>query len=233
MSTYAEKILLVDDNTLLLSSTKRFFERDFQHVLAVTNGEDAIAHVQKQFFHVVVLDVNLPGIDGWHVLENIRRNSPHSQVVVISSEDGEMRETAFGNGAFEFIEKPFDLGELKSIVMRIHALFESRKRVAKTFKVRFDDKYSGLTHNLSATGMLVVTSIPVECGTTLELFLHISDDKYMPLKGRVVRMTDSTCTPELSVQQWESPVEEVKYGLGIQLLEHPPEYPSFFNSLLT
>src|SRR4030066_1009245 len=87
-----ENVLLVDDNELLLSGMKRFLEKDFVHVAASVTGEEAIMNIQKHLYHVVILDINLPGVNGWTVLEHIKQNSPHSRVIIITSdEDGGIR----------------------------------------------------------------------------------------------------------------------------------------------
>jgi CheY-like chemotaxis protein len=232
LQIHPEKVLLVDDNMLLLASMKRFFERECQDVIAVNTGEAAILNLQTQSFDLVLLDINLPDTDGWHVLEHIRNHSPHSKVVVISSIEAEtVRETALQKGAVEFIEKPFDIVGLRGVLSKIYPQFDRGKRVYKTFKVRFGAKYKGITHDLSATGMLVMTNVLFECGSTLEISLNTSGDEYIPLKGRVVRTTDRDLSPEFFPPASKYSSEEVKYGVGIYLTEHSPEYPSFFSSL--
>ncbi|MEK6692947.1 MAG: response regulator [Nitrospirota bacterium] len=120
LQIHPEKVLLVEDNELLLFSMKRFLEREFNHVMAISTGEDAIAHLKGQFYNVVVLDIRLPGMDGWEVIEHIKRESPNTRVIVITtSEDEGTREKALSRGASEFLEKPFDLEELREILLRI------------------------------------------------------------------------------------------------------------------
>ncbi len=88
--------------------------------MAISTGEDAIAHLKGQFYNVVVLDIRLPGMDGWEVIEHIKRESPNTRVIVITtSEDEGTREKALSRGASEFLEKPFDLEELREILLRI------------------------------------------------------------------------------------------------------------------
>ena len=90
-----ENVLLVDDNELLLSGMKRFFEKDFVLVTASTNGEDAIVNLRQHTYQVVILDLKLPGIDGWEVLDYIKVNSPDCSVIIItSSEEAGSRQQA-------------------------------------------------------------------------------------------------------------------------------------------
>ncbi len=229
---HPEKVLLVDDNDLLLASVKRFLEKDYYRVDAVCTGEEAIELLQRGFFHIVVLDVKLPGIDGWKVLEHIKNHRPLSKVVVITSDgDEKVKEHALQGGAFEFLEKPFDLGDLKHVLAAIRSSFARNARVYKTFEVRFDTEHRGFTQDLSCTGMFIVANVPIECGTTLEITLCISDNEFIPLKGRVVRTTEASCQSSLMPQRNDAGAWG-KYGLGIQLIEHPPAYPYFVNSLM-
>jgi CheY-like chemotaxis protein len=228
----SEHVLLVDDNELLLSGMKRFFEKDFVHVSASNTGEDAIIHIQKHLYHIVILDINLPGINGWEVLDYIKQKSPLTRVVIItSSEDGAIRQKAISKGATECMGKPFDLDELKYVILNALSL-QRTDRVQKTFPVRFGNECKGLVCNLSPTGMFILTDIPCECGTTLDITLDITGEEMIPLKGRVVRTIESVSktTPFLSAGRMIP--EGMDYGLGIKLLEQPPVYSSLVSSLL-
>jgi len=226
-----EKVLLVDDNELLLSGMKRFFEKDFLHVAATRTGEEAILNIQRQTFHIIILDLNLPGVSGWEVLDYIKQKSPNSSVIIItSSEEGDLRQKALERGATEFMEKPFNIDELKYVLMNIISQ-QRHKRVLKTFPVRFDNECKGLVCNLSSTGMFILTNSFCECGTTLNIALDVSEKEVIPLKGQVVRTVESAfkTTPSLT-NPWMFQ-EGMDYGLGIKLLEQPPVYASLLNSL--
>ena len=170
---------------------KRFFEKDFVHVTATITGEEAIMHIQKHLYHVVILDIHLPGINGWAVLENIKQNSPNSRVIIITSdEDGGIRQHALQRGASECLGKPFNLDELKHVMMNLIFL-QRPQRVLKTFPVRFGNNCSGLVYNLSSTGMFIFTDIFCESGTTLNIILDVNKEEAIQLKGEVVRTVES------------------------------------------
>ncbi len=69
----ADSILLVDDNELLLFGMKRFCERESYHVMTASTGREALEHIRNQLFPVVILDINLPDMNGCEVLEHIKR----------------------------------------------------------------------------------------------------------------------------------------------------------------
>jgi len=227
-----ENVLLVDDNELLLSGMKRFFEKDFVNVTASITGEEAIEHMQKRLYHVVILDINLPGINGWEVLEYIKQKSPNTRVIIItSSEDGGIRHEAIQKGASECMGKPFNLDELRYVLMKALSL-QRVQRVQKTFPVRFGNGCKGMVFNLSSTGMLIVTDIICECGATLDITLKVTEEERIPLKGRVVRTIESISeTPSYLSAESKLP-EGMNYGMGIKILEQPQVYSSLISSLL-
>jgi len=227
-----ENVLLVDDNELLLSGMKRFFEKDFVNVTASITGEEAIEHMQKRLYHVVILDINLPGINGWEVLEYIKQKSPNTRVIIItSSEDGGIRQEAIQKGASECMGKPFNLDELRYVLMKALSL-QRVQRVQKTFPVRFGNGCKGMVFNLSSTGMLIVTDIICECGATLDITLNVTEEERIPLKGRVVRTIESISeTPSYLSAESKLP-EGMNYGMGIKILEQPQVYSSLISSLL-
>lgn len=212
---------------------KRFFEKDFVHVTASTTGEDAIINIRQQLYHVVILDINLPGIDGWEVLDYIKRNSPNSSVIIItSSEDGGIRQEAIRRGAVECMGKPFALDELKHVLVDIISQ-QRRQGKQKTYPVRFGNQCTGLVCNLSFTGMFILTDKFLECGTTLDdIILEVNEGEVIPLKGEVVRAVESNSNASPSLASGVQLPEGLNYGLDIKLLEQPPVYSSLVKSLL-
>ena len=227
-----ENVLLVDDNELLLSGMKRFFEKDFVHVTASITGEEAIMNIQKHLYHVVILDINLPGVNGWAVLEYIKQNSPNSRVVIITSdEEGGIRQDAIQRGACECMGKPFNLDELKYVLLNIISL-QRHHRVLKTFPVRFGNDCKGLVYNLSSTGMFIHTDMFCESGTTLNIILDVNKEEAIQLKGQVVRTVESALKTAPPVSDEWKIREGMNYGLGIKILEQPQVYSSLISSLL-
>lgn len=119
MQIHAENVLLVDDNDLLLLSIKRFLAKDFPYVMEAHTGEEAIVLIKHKLYDIAVIDINLPGIDGWEVFEHLKELSPQSRAIMITSaEDEELKEKTMNMGAVGFLVKPFSLDELKSILER-------------------------------------------------------------------------------------------------------------------
>lgn len=116
---YPESLLIVDDNELLLQGIKRSFEKDFSHVAAASTGATALAYVSENFYNFIVLDINLPDISGISMIDTIRKSSPQSGIVLITSyADEQTRQTALGKGALAVFEKPLDLQALKNTFLK-------------------------------------------------------------------------------------------------------------------
>lgn len=107
-------VLVVDDDSLireLLSAILR--NGDFTIAGEASNGEDAYLLCRKLQPSVVLLDINMPRMDGLQVLASIRRVSPQTKVIMVSSEAtlGRVKE-ALAGGASGFIVKPFNSGRV-------------------------------------------------------------------------------------------------------------------------
>ena len=111
MTARPGSVLVADDdmvNRLLLA---RGIERDGHHVRAVANGLEALEALRDGLFDCVLLDVLMPGMDGYQVLERIR-NQPrfrHIPVIMISAlEDIQSVVRCIDMGAEDYLPKPFD-----------------------------------------------------------------------------------------------------------------------------
>lgn len=110
------QVLIIDDDVQLCESLKFYFE-DQESVVAVANdGRTGIQLFLSQKFDVVVVDLNMPNIDGHQVISYISRNSPDTPLIVVSG-TGEIDNAirAIQLGAWDFITKPilnFDVLEL-------------------------------------------------------------------------------------------------------------------------
>ena len=118
-------ILIVDDESGVRSSLKGILQDDGFETEGVTSGEDCLALLSRREFAVIMLDVWLPGMDGLQVLEQIRKASPDTCVVMISGHGSiETAVRATKLGAFDFIEKPLSLE--KTLVVVKNALHQHR-----------------------------------------------------------------------------------------------------------
>jgi two-component system chemotaxis response regulator CheY len=108
--------LVVDDSSIIRKIARRILEAlDFQ-VIEAEDGVDALVHCKRSMPEAVLLDWNMPVMDGYHFLSHLRRmpGGDTPKVVFCTTENGiEHIERALSGGANEYIMKPFD----KDIVM--------------------------------------------------------------------------------------------------------------------
>ena len=113
------KILVIEDETLILAFLERGLTAEGHAVDTATRGEDGLDRVRDGQPDVVVLDVMLPGIDGFDVLAAIRAMDPALPVIMLTAR-GEIADRVRGLdlGATDYLVKPFAFAEL---VARIRA----------------------------------------------------------------------------------------------------------------
>lgn len=114
-------ILNVDDDPFIRSSVSRILERTGYRVFTASDGAEALKLVESVKPNLCLLDVHMPGMDGYELCERLRRQADMASVpmlfLTVFSNQGE-RDRAFAAGADGVLEKPFDLDELIEIVGR-------------------------------------------------------------------------------------------------------------------
>ncbi len=107
------RVLLVDDEEDYVKAlAERMDMRDLQSNIALS-GEEALAALDDDPPDVMVLDLRMPGMQGMEVLERVRKEHPHIQVIILTGHGGEKEEReARRLGAYEYMQKPADTGTL-------------------------------------------------------------------------------------------------------------------------
>ena len=107
------RVLLVDDEEDYVNAlAERMDMRDLQSKIALS-GEEALAVLDDEPPDVIVLALRMPGMGGMEVLERVRKEHPHIQVIILTGHGGEKEEReARRLGAFEYMQKPADTGTL-------------------------------------------------------------------------------------------------------------------------
>ena len=106
------KILLVDDEKQFVDTlAERLAMRGFAARVA-DDGPQALRAVEEPT-DVIVLDLRMPGMDGFEVLRNVKKSNPQVQVIILTGHGGDAEEqTAYRMGAYNFLKKPMDIDEL-------------------------------------------------------------------------------------------------------------------------
>lgn len=112
MSKEEIKILLVDDEKQFVDTlAERLAMRGFSARVAY-DGPQALKAVEEPS-DVIVLDLRMPGMDGFEVLRSVKKSNPQVQVIILTGHGGDAEEqTAYRMGAYNFLKKPMDIDEL-------------------------------------------------------------------------------------------------------------------------
>ncbi len=131
------RILAVEDDERIRTAVKLALEDEGWAVVEAATGEDALKHFQQEPADVVLIDIMLPGIDGFEVCRSIRRSSDVPIVMVTARADTHDVVAGLEAGADDYLTKPFAPKELSA---RIRALLR-RARTADVSSphLRFGD----------------------------------------------------------------------------------------------
>lgn len=130
-----KKVLVIDDDILLIRLVEHNLSRAEIEVIKAYTGYEGISLVRTEQPDLVILDIVLPDISGWEVLERIRQISrvPILMLTIKENEDDIVR--ALGNGADDYCTKPVGMRELTArmeAIFRRAELYESRKQAEFT-----------------------------------------------------------------------------------------------------
>jgi two-component system OmpR family response regulator len=114
------RVLVVEDEARLADLLRRGLGEEHMLADVAPSGEDALWMAEATPYDVIVLDINLPGIDGFEALRRLRGDGVRTPVLFLTARDGvEDRIAGLDTGADDYLVKPFDFGEL---LARLRAL---------------------------------------------------------------------------------------------------------------
>jgi len=137
-------ILIVEDNEELGALIRDFLVRDGYSVVWKTTGEEGILALKEEKFRIMLLDVMLPGFDGYETLRIIRKDLGLPVLMMSARNDDQSKILGLDVGADDYIEKPFSIpvlsSKIKAILRRNYDMKEDRKELAyKDIRVDLDD----------------------------------------------------------------------------------------------
>lgn len=127
-----KNILIVDDNKLNLASARKVLSGDYK-VIPVMRGEQALTYLENGECDVILLDINMPEMDGFEVLSRIKQMERCKNIPVIfltADNDSETETRCFKEGAIDFIAKPFVPEVMLSRIGRVLELEDLRRNLA-------------------------------------------------------------------------------------------------------
>ena len=116
-------ILLVEDNEEICNLLADFLRAENYTVSIAKNGEKALSLYEKYGARLVLLDINLPGTDGFSVCEKMRKNDNIPIIILTARTDRDDKLNGILLGADDYIEKPFDI---EILIAKIKGIFKRR-----------------------------------------------------------------------------------------------------------
>lgn len=110
-----KRILLADDDDGVRASLSEVLTMEGYQVIPAANGRQAVACVGRQQPDLTLLDIHMPGLDGWQTLERMERRHPLMPVIVITARSNQLRH-AVGAGVDAIMEKPLDFPRLLNAI---------------------------------------------------------------------------------------------------------------------
>lgn len=200
IATSGLRLLIVDDDTLICWALAQEFSGNCPAVSLCHDGKDARDRIHAASYDLAILDVHLPDANGIEILEEIKRVSPRTRVIVISADaDTASIRRAIAAGAEQFIEKPFDPAVIRARVLdmfREYPVPRRHRRHACRIPVLISllaphppgagidlDQLGGIADEIGAGGFRVATNYPLAAGQVVRVKAGAADsaDPYLHL----------------------------------------------------
>jgi DNA-binding NtrC family response regulator len=121
------RIMVLDDEPIVCKRLRPALEKQGYEVDTFTQSAEAMEQIKKVEYDIIITDLKMKGIDGMQLLDEAKRRSPQTEVIVITGfATMETAKESFHKGVFDFIAKPFKLSEIQEVVSRAEAKIRSK-----------------------------------------------------------------------------------------------------------
>lgn len=166
------RVLVVEDEARLAETVRRGLVAEGFNVEVVSNGEDGLWAATEATYDVIVLDIMLPKLNGYKVIEQLRERNVWTPVLMLTAKDGDYDMTdAFDLGADDYMTKPFSFIVL---VARLRALIR-RGAPARPMVLSAGDLHLDPARRTVGRGEIPVMLTPREFGLLEHLMHHRGD----------------------------------------------------------
>ena len=150
------KVMVVEDEQSLREPLVYLLEKEGYEVIEAGDGASALEHFKAEPIDLILLDIMMPGMDGWSVLSAIKSDPEISDIPVIMLTMGDTQELGFALGAFDFLSKPLDRNQLLKALERINLPASSETEILIVEDDR--DTRELLQRTLEREGWKVITA---------------------------------------------------------------------------
>ncbi len=166
------KVLVVDNDKNICELLRLYLEKEGYNVILSHDGEEAMIKFSALKPDIVLLDVMLPGLDGWQVCREIRKKSNIPIIIITAKSETFEKVLGLELGADDYVVKPFDA---KEIIARIKAICRRVGQVNSKVEVR-EVKYENLNVNMTRYELRVNDKVLETPPKELELLFHLASN---------------------------------------------------------
>ncbi len=193
------RLLLVDDDDALLEILGNYLHRAGDEVRTATSGVAALSALAEELPDLVVLDVNMPGMNGWQILARIRETSQTPVIMLTARTDEPDVLRGFAAGADDYVAKPFSFAQLEARIRAVLARAghgpesEARQLVAGNLRVDLNShrvRRDGELVNLTPTEFRLLVALMEQPGRVLspqQLVAKVWGSEYLNEIGYIRR----------------------------------------------
>lgn len=164
-------LLFVDDEPQVLSLLQDIFARKDYHIHTARDGLDALALLAETRIDAALIDLKMPRMDGFTLLEKIREEYPEIMVAILTGYGGvEEAVKAIKLGAVDFLEKPFSPARLQALIAQIHRIWELKEE-NKNLRTRVESRFTFDPLVGKSTAMLELKELIAQVGPTRSTIL--------------------------------------------------------------
>jgi two-component system NtrC family response regulator len=172
VSTASRKVLLIDDDVSLRRVTEYSLQSAGFHVYSAADGKQGLVLFREDHPDVVITDIQMPGLSGYEVLQQIKAERPETPVIVVTAYSSvEKAVLAMKQGAHDYLAKPFSRDELVIVVNKAFSLLglqqeNMRLRDELAHQIDFDHMV-GISDNMQEVFAVVRKVAPTEASVLI------------------------------------------------------------------
>ena len=184
------KILIVDDEEFNIDVVMGFLEDEGYKFNYTTNGKDALKAIYSNDFDLILLDINMPEMNGIEVCKRIKSEIKYKDIPIIflsAYNDMETISNAFAAGGVDYLTKPFNGIEL---IARVHTHIQMRKYIhelkvkqEKLAQLASTDMQTGLPNRLRFTSVLKKETLAIKSNPSRLSIAYIKIDNFQKLNN--------------------------------------------------
>ena len=188
-------ILVVDDEPAIRDLLAEGLKQQGYHCDVASNGQEALDHLRRQQFSLVLSDIDMPSMDGVRLLQNVKEVHPDIEVVMITGVvDVEVALRAMRMGANDYLTKPFNLEEVR---LTVEKALEKRRLVLENreYQRNLESKVAERTVELVLKRREIeelYEKLQISYETTLEALAAALDTRDTETQGHSMRVSEYT-----------------------------------------